>query len=352
MKKYINTICIALIFIICLGIFPINAYDISDNIMQEEHARLASIEWFNTNYGKFYHLKNIYTEVFHHFKTDLSVKYYVAIRCETMLKATSVNELPYVQGMNQVLTAKSTNNMQANAITSYIDELKEYIDIYTTLAIDIIVEVNQQTSAVTLYYQDGNSTILCPVSVLSLDSNAMKQDGISDANALINKVNLLSTKGYSNYDRIAARDYALSWSSNVTSCVCGLSSCIPKYDNSYWNTNYSGYAHTDCTNFVSQCMYAGDLPTDTTWYIGSSTWRVGLTCRNYMVQAGYWDTSTFAAANAGNIIRWTDGSNHLGLITLNDTVTHRYTGHSRDRLNYVFDDSIYFPCEYYTIKTN
>ncbi len=38
------------------------------------------------------------------------------------------------------------------------------------------------------------------------------------------------------------------------------------------------------------------------------------------------------------------------MVTLNDTVTHRYSGHTRDRKNYQFYDNSDY--QYYTIKTN
>ena len=50
------------------------------------------------------------------------------------------------------------------------------------------------------------------------------------------------------------------------------------YDHVYSNnTDYTYYTDSDCANFVSQCLEAGGLPTDATWYHSSSTPYTGST---------------------------------------------------------------------------
>lgn len=39
-----------------------------------------------------------------------------------------------------------------------------------------------------------------------------------------------------------------------------------------YNKNYPAYYGHDCANFVSQCLVAGGLQTDGTWYVGSRAW--------------------------------------------------------------------------------
>lgn len=53
---------------------------------------------------------------------------------------------------------------------------------------------------------------------------------------------------YSGYDGIDAKNYAYL------------------YYEDYNTAEYSKYPNADCTNFVSQCLKAGGLPTDGTWY--------------------------------------------------------------------------------------
>lgn len=68
--------------------------------------------------------------------------------------------------------------------------------------------------------------------------------------------------------------------------------------------------------------------------------------KTYMTNNGYWDNSTFAACNAGNVV-YTD-SGHVTLCTLNDTITRRYTAHTNDRNNKIYSSAY----EYYVINTN
>ena len=106
--------------------------------------------------------------------------------------------------------------------------------------------------------------------------------------------------------------------------------------------------------FVSQCLFAGGIPTESgKWqrFLDSGngwTWTVVSSLKNYMTGKVYWDASTFAAANAGNILYWDDNS-HIALITLNDSVTHRYTAHTSDRHNYQFTNTGRY--DFYVIRT-
>lgn len=45
---------------------------------------------------------------------------------------------------------------------------------------------------------------------------------------------------------------------------------------------------------------------------------------------------TYKTCNAGNIVYW---EGHITLCTLNDTVSHRYTGHTNDRNNSKFSSA-------------
>jgi hypothetical protein len=64
-----------------------------------------------------------------------------------------------------------------------------------------------------------------------------------------------------NYDAMTANGYALMWTDNSGSFT-DASSYNPRYK--YWNTN----GNSDCANFVSQCLKAGNLQDDPygNWY--------------------------------------------------------------------------------------
>lgn len=77
------------------------------------------------------------------------------------------------------------------------------------------------------------------------------------------------------------------------------------------------------------------------------TWTCVPVLKNYMVDKEYWDLSNYASCNAGNILL--TSSSHIVMVVLNDTVTHRYSAHTRDRYYYQFTDISGYV--YYTIKT-
>ncbi|NLW16397.1 MAG: hypothetical protein GX033_01865 [Firmicutes bacterium] len=136
---------------------------------------------------------------------------------------------------------------------------------------------------------------------------------------------------YPNYDRIAARDYARRYTSNVPFTAvykydCGANLNVYR-DQTKWNSNYPKYCHSDCANFVSQCLEAGGLPRDATWAPGKSAWISVSAMETYMLNKGYWKESDFQTAVAGAVIRM---PSHIVMISQNDTVTRTRCGHTND----------------------
>lgn len=78
------------------------------------------------------------------------------------------------------------------------------------------------------------------------------------------KDNSTTLKTYrANYYPSSAVSYALDWTDNSGS----MTDTSP-----YNNTVYKSYNPNDCANFVSQCLYAGGLYTDNTWYSNFLNW--------------------------------------------------------------------------------
>ena len=80
----------------------------------------------------------------------------------------------------------------------------------------------------------------------------MYQSGAEELTATIEEISstvepMKNVDNWSNYNRIAARDYARKWWGPYTS----------NYNPAY--NNYVGKGG-DCANFVSQCVYAGGVP--------------------------------------------------------------------------------------------
>ncbi len=175
---------------------------------------------------------------------------------------------------------------------------------------------------------------------------------------------------YYSYNRVNARNYAWehtypgyasSGSGVSASNYCSHGSDDGALvDRSYWNNEGSpysvnaclnaGHCHNDCACFVSQCMVAGGLPTDNSWYYLGPSWSSCDNLLTYMTEEysshKYWEPSNFTSCNAGNIAFWSWG--HITLVTLNDTITHRYTAHTNDTNNRTFSSSTMVG--YYTIN--
>ena len=56
-----------------------------------------------------------------------------------------------------------------------------------------------------------------------------------------------------------------------------------------YNSNYIDFNDMggDCTNFISQCLYAGGIPLSSTWTPYSNTWLRVNELRNYLINNGY-----------------------------------------------------------------
>ena len=346
-----------------------------DSIIAVEQAR----KWFVQNHSKFYDMRNVKAELVKTFENSTEIRYTVALSCETKLKVDDMRELPFVKGLYaerdcitaQAATAaaKEKATATAAAIDVYMSEVTDSAKIgeYSDLTMDIVLVKDKEDldAPLKMYYQDGMETTLYDIEIMNLDEDEMYEEGRATAHELAAtataKANDAVTLGYSGYDREAARDYALRWSSSPTNCYddgssCGILQARYTWNNSVYPYN-SIFKHNDCADFVSQAMAAGGLPQGGSWFrtknVTTASWGAAWTSvsslKSYMTDSShkYWDTSTFAKCNAGNILL--TSSSHVVMITLNDTVTHRYTGHTNDRHHYEFDHVNGY--QYYTIKT-
>lgn len=353
-----------MIILTCVPAFSVSAADMNT---ASAFAQKAATIWFMDNYGGFYHIRDLKVIPIKVVKKMESTRYTFSITCETKLKIENVEELPFVAGMRDaVASVQNISNDAEYLIEEYIKDAGRYIGDYYTLALDVVVDVNDANkNEYTLYYQDIQSTFILPITDLLLEEEEMLRSGFESALQIIKSDAAFLTRGYDDYDRIAARDYALTYSSNPIDCYdCGTT-CGFRQDRSVWNnSNYyyiTNLKHADCADFVSQAMCEGGIPVETNVWDRFNdgpngwSWTSAPGLKSYMVNKGYWESSTFALCNAGNIIRWVSTSasaNHVGMITLNDTVTHRYTAHTNDCKNQIFTNSTYYQnnCEYYMIK--
>lgn len=354
-SKQIVSIILALVLSCSLGIVAF-ATPASTN---EDNAILAATSWMNEHYGDYYTLSDVDATIIRTFESSSEIRYYILVTCKTLLKADDVTDLPFVQGLNSYVSAQSNTRAlslgETAAIDEFVDGLEEYIGEYSDMSVDLVYCISKTRSSdpVALYYQDMQTTTLSDVNDISLSTTEMYNSGVVTASALLSPQ--ISTYSYTGYDRIAARDYALTYSSNATSCYDDGSTCSVMQNRTYWNNTtypyWTIFKHADCADFVSQCLVAGGIPVDPgAWQRGndSGAWANAAYLKNYMVANSYWTTSTFAAAAAG-AVRHTGTGEHVVLVTYNDTVTHRYSGHTWDRCNRDFiNDNVNF--EYYIIN--
>lgn len=324
------------------------------------------------------------------------------------LRYESIDQLPYVKG---VMNELSISSMETILDGDYI-ELESVISASaisddTEMALTeaqtmfLVAALDEQFSAVQEDMSDFNASYFFhivaefdgellsnivitleaeDVGYLSADeclpgtSAELFSDGVAAAENLVamatayneaEVASALESRTYANYDRIAARDYALQYAKNPTqSCKCGTLS----YDStesfpdgvtySAWNTSeypyFSLFCHNDCADFVSQAMSEGGLPEGGTWFrtknVSTQSWGSAWTSvsnmKSYMTANGYWTVDQYSTCNAGNILLTSSG--HVTMITLNNTVTHCYTGHTNDRRNVSFTDKSAYA--YYAIN--
>lgn len=203
-----------------------------------------------------------------------------------------------------------------------------------------------------------------PLSFEDLKKSAEEEIDVCLASDLSSLQAVVPLAAADNYNRVAARDYAWQHTAPgygyhqndpdlggyTPSTTCGHTfydkngnKTYVYVDRSFWNTtDYPscmalGHCHNDCACFVSQCMVAGGILPTSDWYYGSLTWVSASRLIDFITSnevGGY--AVTYKTCNAGNIVYW---EGHITLCTLNDTVSHRYTGHTNDRNNSKFSSA-------------
>lgn len=278
---------------------------------------------------------------------DGSVTYSVDVSFKRTLKAATAEETPVIQAL-QAAKAQLNSASEIAAVDDYIDsrilDLEgNYIGVAqdTTGTFQITLSSVARSSANTdntvsvsnieMVSEFGDTTVpsasIAPIS--ASEQTSICADIVADiaASALATRssTTAVPSSAILHYDRVAARDYARTYSCN--SGLIGRHGCEnPDYD----------YQNTDCCNFVSQCIHEGGLPTDDVWYPYSTSWNttgnVYYGIRDYMVDYGhFFHTTSIGKAFAGSIINLlnSNGTNagHVGLIDQNDGSTVTLCAH-------------------------
>lgn len=123
----------------------------------------------------------------------------------------------------------------------------------------------------------------------------------------------------STYNPTLARNYSNTYTCNGSNCR---------------NSAYVNLGGTDCTNFVSQALKAGNFPTSAGWYysngtIHSASWVQVAAFKNFMVDQAQYAyiaspgmTSTYTTASIGDVYMYDwghgDGYSHLSFAYENE----------------------------------
>lgn len=384
----LRTILSVLLAVLCLvqpvfaaGVTSNNSFVLSNDEILNAVSPLIKAE------ESFYDVYDVSVEIIEEIeKSDGSYD----VRCEIVfdmcLKADAVEELPYVAGMlseigvstaesvyamsdDLVTTSRAATVTQRNLIAAQMaDEIKgieSNIGNDITLAFSVLINAEEDgtinsTMGCGEPNSDGEFSTFPLSDYFPANADEMYNNGASTVSEVAIQLNSNAVMPCvviaTNYDRIAARDYAMTYSSNASYnevCIHGN-----HYINqAYYNDDYEFFCHEDCANFVSQAIYAGGISRDNTWEPYTGAWIRVPELYNYFFNIKhYWGASTFEKCNAGGIIINSDsgGMYHVNMCVLNDTVNHAYAAHNNDRRNMAFTSNYWSdPTTFYTflVKT-
>ncbi len=341
MKKLMSVLLAAAICL-SLAIPAMAAFVVDDTVdLGDEAMKNYVREQVSKVYDDFYTIPSMDVTILNKSVTSDKVTAEVQTEFTRILKADSAYDLPYIQGLQAGITELSDPNEIAAAqsnLDAWVEDLtgnyigKEqtvtaFFKVEMPVKFSLSSELNSQSS---IKFVDTISDELLDMDEFGLRTAAeMHEDGANATKQIAAMATRLSVQDYekvdgpsvaTDYDRIAARDYAREYALN--------------YNPEYKDFDSSG---GDCANFVSQCIHAGGIEYEPgVWAPYTTPWRYvsagGKTfCINeYMVSRSYFfKCSDVTRAFAGSILWWT-GKGHVGLIDHNDTVDITYCAHSKD----------------------
>lgn len=287
------------------------------------------LEYITEREAEYYNVKNIDLEIYDLEESSADLSFNVVATITHKLKADDPSELPYVQG---ILSGMGTEKPAANltVLSPMLREFESHINEDTRMnlyfsvsaSIDSLNTVTEDD--VQLFALDSMDN---KVDVSQFDiptANEMFEQGYAGAKAMLASVEATRAapeiSNWDDYDRIAARDYAYNWWGPEDS----------DYNPDYTNWNSGG---GDCANFVSQCIYAGGVPTSSDWKKDSSAWISTSKLASYMTTNGYATEESYTVTNAGN---FATKPGHSVLVTINNGVDICYTAHNKNKKDTAF----------------
>ncbi|WP_010502665.1 amidase domain-containing protein [Paenibacillus elgii] len=319
------------------------AQKIIEDFVKNAYAPYYTINQLNSSISDFSIKDNVLTA-----RVDLSLT--------KTLKAKSVDEIPYVKGLKKQLnTAKLTKTVDVaeseQVVNEKMKELAEYIGTPTEQNDSFRVVANIANGTidvknVKLEFLNGLVDWIPAHYFIPESEETMIQNGEKGLMEAVTTNRAFAVKSQAvksaqslaavTYDRLAARDYANKYTSEVTKS--------PYYDTSKWNKDYKWHTEgggVDCANYVSQAIYTGGIPTDSTWKPETTAWvntgrNISNGLKQYMVDSKkYFYKTTKSDTAAGGFISAVKYS-HVMFIVANDGVTMQFSAHTNDRLKASF----------------
>ncbi len=394
MKKFYKVLLIAVIIAAVVTGFSVKSFA-ARNIYDTKalSSKLSDIlqDWIIKNEAQYY--KNI-DVVITPVKVEVKegkVEETFNVTVSEILKATSPEELSAIRGMEKFKSLKkeelSSNQINAvnKEINSWVTELKGYIGKTETLnaGFKVVADLSQNKSilpeTVNFFMEDAQGGFYKVDSLIST-ADEMEAEGLKHAKEIADKAKDAVPNNFvvDTYQRTDAANYADTYTSNPPD---GEGNDQYEYlgngeyswwDTTHWNNNVyqlSTSFSSDCADYVSQAMYKGGIPMDSIhdvnhwWYDNSESvssydycpWVYVPALKEYMINSGHWEPSSYYWANAGSVIV-NQANTHVMMVTQNDTIHRALSAHMTDRKHFRYSLSngdpilpYYANCEYYTV---
>lgn len=345
MKKELASLTLAVVMCLSLCV-PAFAYasEAADKEQVIEISKQMILRFIEQREAEYYDIKSVDFEIGESESSPDGLSFNINATIMHELKATSAEDLPYIQGMLSAIATEPASlalaSAQENVFDVKVADVESYIGETTRMNLYFNVTVNMDgLSSLTekdiqLYALDSSDNKVAITELNTPSYQEMFNQGYSNVETTLMEIreageNSVLARGatpisnYDSYDRIAARDYAYEWWGPSDS----------DYNPAYSNWNSSG---GDCANFVSQCIKAGGVPTDSTWKKDSSAWISTSKLAAYMVNNGYATKESYTDTNAGN---FATKPGHSVLVSINNTIDVCYTAHNTNRQDAPFSST-------------
>ena len=373
--KLMKLLTIVIMPFLFLNISTISyAQSLNDNSVNETVYQKA-VELLDQGYMEYYNFYDSNATLICRQENQGMVEEYFLLEINVMLKANTVQEIDYYQGVAgyqeerladiasslPISTSTTISRDDSHYYADYsealseevakiYDNLNQYIGEKQLFIFYVLATYDSDNlDTINILVDDGFEYIpvinIYPPSREELKKNGYESLKFIDDSVISIRVNSddLSITTSASYKVDDAVSYMKKYTSNPTSCNVH-SGCSSYVDTSKYNSSYTTYVgtnngvayHTDCANYVSQALNAGGIPTDTKWKKDTTAWVGVSKLTEYMVDKGYWEETSQLAV--GSIISHSAYS-HVTMVTSHDGTSYKFSAHTNDRKDVVASTS-------------